>query len=298
MQEIIKVKCGKCGKSFQAYKPTSNTANIVDCPYCGNNITIMLNPKEITLGQPVIVKPRVADNNKQVIEQQSDINPQDKFQHPEVGKPIAVPQKPHLYIIKDKAMTDNTYTMRCPDCGHLETETMQKAETSHKWYCPKCNTLVAFNIMNKTDSPNKPNIPNVQEKKYKPKSQAQQEVKSDHTHKVNIGHKDTSLAELVWGRIFNKKHLKLPIGTNIVIGRKDTEAPSNLQIDDDYMSRRSVRLEAEAMANGTRYKFTVMKTSNPVYINSKEMAQGSSVYLNYGDTITMGKTTMILKKIK
>lgn len=309
MEEIIKVECGQCGKSFQAYKPSNNDANIVDCPYCGNAITIKLNPKEINLGQPAIAKPHKAltggqHNGQDATGQhtcnckQKSNNQQAVAEHPEIGKPLAVPSKDHLYIIKDKAITGNTYTLRCPECGHWEAETMQEAETAHKWYCPACKTLVAFNIVDK------PKLKEETEKQIKPTTNKEKSGTSKEqeahtkTHKVNISRKETSMAELVWGGIFSKKHLKLPSGTNIVIGRKDSDEPSNLQMDDAYMSRRSARIEAEAMNNGTRYKFTVLKCSNPVFINSKEITQGSSVYLNYGDTITLGKTIITLKKVR
>ena len=99
------------------------------------------------------------------------------------------------------------------------------------------------------------------------------------------------------GNIFNRKTFKIRSIGEYYIGRDDDEVKSDLMIKDDYVSRRSILLEV-IPKGGTEclYKITVKHASNPILVNAKEIAIGESVYLNYGDTILVGNTTLTFKR--
>lgn len=77
------------------------------------------------------------------------------------------------------------------------------------------------------------------------------------------------------------------------IGRYDSGSPTDIAIiGDDSMSRHCASIEAIPAPAGTTYLLRVLKTRNPIFINSRPMATGESIQLQNGDTIKMGKTMM------
>lgn len=85
-------------------------------------------------------------------------------------------------------------------------------------------------------------------------------------------------------------------GKETIVGRKDTDAPCDVMVDDATMSRRSVSIVAESKATGIHYKMTVLNATNAVMHNGKRLAVGMSDYLEFGDIIKMGKTTFKFEK--
>ncbi len=78
------------------------------------------------------------------------------------------------------------------------------------------------------------------------------------------------------------------------IGRRDEHNPSDISITgDDSISRRCAEIEASQAQGTTQYLFRVIKTKNPIFINSRPLAGGEAIQLRFGDVITMGKTEMI-----
>ena len=104
-----------------------------------------------------------------------------------------------------------------------------------------------------------------------------------------------STGMLTWGNIFRRKKKVLHEGSYF-IGRKDSTYPSDIEFDDDEMSRRSVLLEVIKKNDGFFYKLTVKKATNPVLHNNKELEEQESVYLNYGDAFQIGRTVIHFKK--
>lgn len=97
--------------------------------------------------------------------------------------------------------------------------------------------------------------------------------------------------------IFFKKDIPLRVGVN-VIGRTDKQTPSDIQLDDQYVSRRSVEIEVEVgEKGGFFFRFRVVKSTNPVLVNSHRIEPGSEILLNYGDIITLGRTKLRFDKI-
>ncbi len=97
---------------------------------------------------------------------------------------------------------------------------------------------------------------------------------------------------LFWGGLLNRHRYSLMEGVNTV-GREDKRLPSDLQIKDPEMSRRSVRIDASLVDNGSySFLFRVLKALNPVKVNGHVIDAGKSVRLSDGDNIMMGSTTL------
>lgn len=82
-----------------------------------------------------------------------------------------------------------------------------------------------------------------------------------------------------------------------VIGQRDRQKPSTIEIDDKFMSRRSVQLFVEAVEGGYEFKFTLLKSLNPAFVNGKEVQPGFSKPLKFGDTFRIGTTDFIFEGI-
>ena len=87
------------------------------------------------------------------------------------------------------------------------------------------------------------------------------------------------------------------MGHNLV-GRDDSDTPSDININDPYISRKSVNIYVMKSPEGTghTFKLTVMKAANPVFVNSQQMHEGETIYLNYNDKIKLGHTVLTLKR--
>lgn len=200
-----------------------------------------------------------------------------------LGKPLAAPGKPGLYYINERAVPGQSYTVSCGCCGR---KSVVKAVVGvNKSVCAACGAVTGFAAP----------VPSGAAKQQPAGSQpAPAPVK--HTQKVGSTEMD-ALGEIVWGRFFAPKHFTLRPGI-FTLGRKDTEQPSDIQIDDPYASRRSVSIEVMPQGTGYSFKLVVLKTTNPVFVNSNDITAGNSIYLNFGDTITLGRTKLTFKKAK
>lgn len=90
----------------------------------------------------------------------------------------------------------------------------------------------------------------------------------------------------------------LRVGLN-TIGRADFDTPSDISIKNDpTISRRSVTIEVVPKENGFLAKMKVLRAANPVLHNDKPLMEGEIIYLNYGDSIRLGRTTLRFNKLK
>ncbi len=247
-----------------------------------------------------------------------------------LGSPIKVEGRDKYYYIKEKVEAGKLYSITCPKCGLSMFKKVQN-EGFHKHICPACKTIVGFkSIATKIDAPKKSmgevtlnaqkneasasqkadtlksnkeetltkDIQEDNSNQVTPISEQQSENKETkesqipHTHKFEVG---LASGELSWGSFFSSKHFQLGENT-ITIGRKDKDEPSDVSLDDSYVSRRSAKIEPIIDKKGFLYKFTVLRASNPIFINNHEVKLGSSFFLNFGDTIKMGKTILTFKK--
>lgn len=92
------------------------------------------------------------------------------------------------------------------------------------------------------------------------------------------------------------KSYPLHLGQN-TIGRYDESLRCDIEIHNDaYASRRSVVIDVIKKGDGYLYRMSVLKAANPVMHNNKPLTVGEVVYLNYGDSIQLGKTKFNFEK--
>lgn len=200
-------------------------------------------------------------------------------QFPTLGQALPVPEKNNLYYIKETAVAGKRYSISCGCCGKKMVVAAQPG--INKKICPECQAVTAFGT---GDLKNR-------------QQASQQKSEKKPTQKIADGGQICDSAELTWGRLFSFHHYPLKPGV-YYIGQKSVEKPSDIQLDDPYASRRSVSVEMMPQGGGWTYKLNVHKATNPVLVNSMNIPEGDSIYLNFGDTITMGKTRLTFKKAK
>lgn len=259
-QENVKLRCGQCGQEFLVPKPTDMKPHTVSCPSCENKIQVKLNHVAIRL------KP-TAPKQKPVSPRQEPVK-----EYGRIGTLMAAPARKHIYVYRDHAELGLTYTIECPECGFRETVKVE-SEGNHKWVCKQCKAIIGY-------------------KAVKPK----QRDRVTHTFSSRQMNRDTG--ELVWGGMLRSKREKLPADSCVTIGRNDADMPSDISVNDQYMSRQSAKIETIRTDKGYTFKFTVMNASNPVFVNGCQLQCGNSIYLNYGDTIILGKTRFTFRKSK
>ena len=94
-------------------------------------------------------------------------------------------------------------------------------------------------------------------------------------------------------KLFGKgKSMPLKPGSNI-IGRYDSTAPSDFNLSDRSVSRRSLEISVEFNPKvGYTFKLTVHKAANPVLHNGRRLSVNEAVELRFNDTIKVGKTLL------
>lgn len=94
---------------------------------------------------------------------------------------------------------------------------------------------------------------------------------------------------------FNKdKYHALNLGANTV-GMDDPSLPSDIMIEGDRtISHRSITILVEAVGSSYKYLLTVNKSKNPVYLSGKVIPVGTSIYIQLGQELILGKTHFCL----
>ena len=206
------------------------------------------------------------------------VSPQNS--HPILGTPVRVDGG--AYIVKNRAFVGKIYTVVCPKC---QKPLLVKAPSAKifKATCKACGTSVCYRGM---------------EEASKPVSSQEAKLKEKDADKPNPTYKyGRPEARLEWGGFLSRKHYNIQRSGKHYIGRDDDELRSDISIQDEYVSRRSVLIEA--IPKGGKeclYKLTVNSATNPVLINGQAKNVGESIYLNYGDTILVGNTTLTFKR--
>lgn len=209
--------------------------------------------------------------------------------------PIKSSKKEHFYAFAQRVPIGALCKIVCPECSFSLVEKTSKIG-NYKWVCPHCNTIVGFVVVNPEQVEEQKEQPNQDASIEEPVGSKEEKEESPKPHTKKIDNENLcNLGELAWGGFFSRKHYPLRVGT-IYIGRKDDGEPSDLQLEDSYVSRRSALLEVLSSDKGFLFKLTVKHASNPVYVNSSEISVGNSIYLNYGDVLIFGKTKMTFKK--
>lgn len=196
-------------------------------------------------------------------------------------------------LVKKKAAT-RTCSVKCPDCGNEYRIAFDiKAD-------PQTYSFVDNTVNNDT-------IYMGQSGNKTADSQSQQGKKTEKTRLVNIdeilppdfeedepvhaalGPCDVWLVKL---KMFNlsAERYQLKYGET-TIGRFDVAEQSDIPIrHDESISRRSVCINITPYSNFTEYRMTVLKATNPVFVNGKKIPEGKYALLANGDKIRLGNT--------
>lgn len=171
--------------------------------------------------------------------------------------------------------TRKTLAIKCKYCDKQFGIAVPAKSGTFKFVCPSCKREVAVRFA----------------------------TKSEKTKKVsNDGLHYNGCLEVVryggmLGGIANTR-FPLKVGTNVV-GRADKESPSDINIKNDpAVSRRSIAIDVIPKENGYFFKMKVLSATNPVLHNDKPLAEGEVIYLNYGDGIKLGRTTLRFNKLR
>ena len=220
-----------------------------------------------------------------------------------LGEPVAVPGKKNKFLIKKKAVEGQEYLFRCPQCGTYRVQEAGEAGKLLEWDCPKCAAKIYYQSKApetpSTDNGNAEESVDTSELQETSKKNSKKTKKSGPTHPFASA-SDPNHAVLTWGSFLSRGKYILAPGEHF-IGRKDPTSVSAVMVNDKYASTRSVSIDVvpvDEKHSGFLYKMTVHKATNPVYHNSKELAVGNSVYLEYGDIIIIGKTKLTFNKGK
>lgn len=95
------------------------------------------------------------------------------------------------------------------------------------------------------------------------------------------------------GMFDSKRIYPLKRGEN-VIGRKDPDIHSDIEIDDPTISRRSITITVEEKGNAYKYLLRVNHCTNPIYVNGEQKEIHVEYYIEPGVKIQLGKTTLEL----
>ena len=256
--EKLKMKCPKCQKVFALMKPAQPGIYQVICPLCQEPITLKLRPVEVK------VQEKKEAHEEKEEKEEADV--------PVLGK--AELTNRGIYVVKEAGEAGVKSKFACPECGEW---VMVNSPKAGKFYakCTHCGTPTAVRV---------------EEQKEHDKENAKAKKRTR-----NAGFSsEMERGQLVWGGFFSRKRHELRNGAT-VIGRNDPEEPSDLMFDDPTMSCRSVLLEVDGKDGSC--KLSVLRATNPVSVNGVNYPEGSSIYLSFGDTLKMGRTTIVYNKL-
>lgn len=84
-------------------------------------------------------------------------------------------------------------------------------------------------------------------------------------------------------------------GSNVV-GRKAKSSTASIQIEgDEHMSRHNVEIRVEHSASGYEHHLVELNSMNPILLNGREVPHNIIVKMKFGDTLTLGKTEVVLE---
>lgn len=176
---------------------------------------------------------------------------------------------------------------KCPKCGQMVKFYSPGHEGIVKLKCPHAECGHVFGVK-------------ITEKEIKLGNGG---AKKENSHPVTdvvvnkVGTPDGTIARLLQkGKHFfcKDKYYSLRLGDN-TIGMFDPTFPSDIMIGGDRtISHRSVTVRVEAFGSTYKYLLTVNKSRNPVFLNGKEIPVGTSLYIQTGQELILGKTRFCL----
>lgn len=192
-------------------------------------------------------------------------------QYPLLGEPQQLFEGDNVYVIHEKAEIGKVYSFKCPNCHSLFISKTMNDEVM-KIKCPECETFICFGSHGEKGAPTKRRTQIIAESEF-----------------------PTREGILIWNKDGKINSQILSPGETI-IGRIDVAEPSDISIDDNSASRRSVKIVVTKGEQSGKYNFklTVLRTTNAVYVNNNALYAKSSIYLNYGDNFKVGGTVFTL----
>ena len=171
----------------------------------------------------------------------------------------------------------NVLIKECSRCG-AKIGFKASATGTHATECPKCHTRMSVIINENGITEDTPFVPT--------KPAILKELKLEEAQLIQLR------------RLKPNKVFALKEGEN-TIGRTDMLMASDISIDsDNTMSRQSAVITVERTEKGFQFKLKILKATNIILHNSKPLEIGESVFLNYGDQITLGKTQFRFEKVQ
>ena len=266
--EKINIKCPKCAQPLAFQKPAKPGMYQLTCPKCSYQFNVQLR------GVPI----------KTEEEQKATERKKVKI----LGEPKLTANG--KYRIDEPALIGHPYGCVCPECKKAVVF-ITRQEGLQAVKCTHCSTMIIFKgVASEAQSTTAASAQGNAKKdeKGKPEEHITQPVRQ----------KDNkSMGMLTWGNLFNRKKHILYEGKT-VIGRQDPDRPSDIELKDKKVSRRSVEIDVSRTEKGFFFKLSVLKATNPVYVNNTALGEGESVYLKYGDCIQLGKTLVNFQKVK
>lgn len=194
-----------------------------------------------------------------------------KMKYPLLGEAQQMFEGDNIYVVHERAIVDKVYSFICPRC-HSVFISKTVNDDVVKVKCPECDTYICFSSQGE-----------------------RQDSTIRRTQIINGNESSTLEGVLVWS---NNGHVesKVLMPGETTIGRKSNDVPSDIELDDGTASRRSVKIVVTRGEQTGKYifKLVVLRTTNAVYVNQNALYNNSEIYLNYGDTIKLGETTLTL----
>ena len=196
----------------------------------------------------------------------------------------------------------------CTSCG-VKLRIRNPKPGEHQIKCPKCGNLVAYQwqpASQPTPQPAPQPTPQpTSQPTPQPTPQPAPPLDNDadgKTKVLGIGFNKV----LVTGQLLLKKGFMkhdevfdLSEARDYIIWRNDPMALSDINVDDPTMSRQSVKISASVSNNGSfLYKLCVLRSTNKVMVNGRPVSQGDSVFLEFGDSFVLGRSTFVFQKSK
>lgn len=191
--------------------------------------------------------------------------------YPLLGEPKLMFEDDNIYVISELAEEGKTYSFVCPHCHSVFLDSTLKEEVKMT-KCPDCDTYICYSSRGKKISSTL--------------SRTKALTSDQHSDQEGM---------LVWKEDEQICKRPLNIGQTI-IGRQDEKEQSDISLTDATASRRSVKIVVSKGKRSGKYTFKleVLRTTNAVYVNKNALYAKSSIYLNNGDKIKVGKTVFKL----
>ncbi|MGM9857174.1 MAG: FHA domain-containing protein [Candidatus Limisoma sp.] len=291
--QTINVTCPHCSKQMRMRNPMKPGVYKVTCVACNNAFHVKIVDKT----QPVPpVPPPVPQPEPQPAPQ-----PEPQPVPPPVPQPEPQPVPPPVPQPEPQHEPQEDLIVKyCTSCG-VKLRIRNPKPGEHQIKCPKCGNLVAYQWQPASQPTPQPAPQPVPQPAPQPAPQPDNDADGK-TKVLGIGFNKV----LVTGQLLLKKGFMkhdevfdLSEARDYIIGRNDPMALSDINVDDPTMSRQSVKISASVSNNGSfLYKLCVLRSTNKVMVNGRPVSQGDSVFLEFGDSFVLGRSTFVFQKSK